>query len=93
MEGSNGQPGLGAWSPATALNGAQIVQRIDDGHKQADTFVTPTGGVKRDREFAIASGVDRGDVVDERLHRWSALEPALGGLCDRLTNATAAMPQ
>ena len=33
MEGSNGQLGLGAWWPATALNGAQTVQRIDDGHK------------------------------------------------------------
>ena len=33
MEGSNGQLGLGAWWPATALNGAQTMQRIDDGHK------------------------------------------------------------
>ena len=33
MEGSNGQLGLGAWWPATALNGAQTVQSIDDGHK------------------------------------------------------------
>jgi hypothetical protein len=44
MKSSNGQLGLGAWWPATALNGAQIVQRIDDGHQQADTVVTPTRG-------------------------------------------------
>jgi hypothetical protein len=70
-----------------------LVQRVDDRVEKTAAFVAPARRVQRDRQLAVALGVDGRDARDEGGDVGAFVDPPRHRLLDRVTQAVRAVTE